>query len=76
MVRLDERTARAFAQLKNPALAPIVEFWKAQRQETLEQLAQATTDLQMYRLQGEAAALKQMLEFAEKAESLSAKLKQ
>jgi hypothetical protein len=76
MVRLDERTARAFAQLKNPALQPILQFWRAQRQDTLEQLTQATTDTQVYRLQGEAAALKQMIEFAEKAESLIAKLKQ
>jgi hypothetical protein len=76
MIRLDERTARAFAQLKNPALAPIVQYWQAQRQETLEQLTQATTDTQIYRLQGEAAVLKQLIEFTEKADSLIVKLKQ
>lgn len=76
MIRVDERTARSFSNLRAPGMAPLLEYWRAQRVEVLEQLTQATTEQQIYRLQGEASVLKQMLELTEKAESLVTKLRQ
>lgn len=76
MVRIDERVARVMAQLRSPAMAPFLDYLRAQRQETLEQLTQAGTDTQVYRLQGEAGLLKHLLESIEKAEALLQKLKQ
>lgn len=75
MIRIDERTARTLSQLKTPSMAPLLEYWKAQRADILEQLTQVATDVQIYRLQGEASALKQMLELTEKADSLIVKLR-
>lgn len=76
MVRIDERTARAAAQLRNPAMAPYLDYLRTRRQEALEQLTQVSTEQQVYRLQGEAGLLKHLLELVEGAEVLLQKLKQ
>lgn len=75
MVRVDERAARAFAHLRAPEFSPLVDYLKARRQDALEQLAQVNLDVQIYRLQGEAVVLKDILGYIEGAEALLAKLK-
>ena len=75
MVRIDVRAARAFAHLKAPEFIPLVEYLKAQRQDALEQLGTSNSEQQIYRLQGEAVILKELLGHIENAEALLAKLK-
>jgi hypothetical protein len=76
MIRVDARVARALAHLNNPEMKPLVDFLKAQRLDVLEQLTKAATDVQIYRLQGEAELLREFLELIEGAEALLSKLKQ
>ena len=73
--RIDERTAQAFSRLRAPEYAPLVAYLEAQRQRTLENLAVATTEVQIFRLQGESETLKRVLELIKGAEALIAKLK-
>lgn len=75
MIRVDARVARALAHLKSPELTPFVEFLAAQRQTVLESMAQSNAEQMIYRLQGEAALLKEVLELIETADTLVAKLK-
>jgi hypothetical protein len=56
-------------------MKPLVDFLKAQRLDVLEQLTKAATDVQIYRLQGEAELLREFLELVEGAEALLLKLK-
>lgn len=74
MVRIDVRVARALSSLKEPAFAPLLEYWRAKRQDALEQLAVCQNELQMYRLQGEAETYKTLVENVESAQALIAKL--
>jgi hypothetical protein len=74
-VRVNEQIARCFSHLRAPEFTHLVEFFRAERQETLEKLAQVTDEKLVYRLQGEAAKLKEILEYIESAEALIAKMK-
>jgi hypothetical protein len=53
-----------------------VDYLKAQRLDVLEQLTKASTEQQIYRLQGEAGTIGELLGLVEGAEALLLKLKQ
>lgn len=74
-MRIDERAARCFAHLRAPEFISLVEYFRAVRQERLERLAMVMDQDQIYRLQGEAGMLKEILDNIEGAEVLIAKLK-
>jgi len=74
-VRITEQVARSFAYLRGPEFIHLVEFFRAERQEILEKLTQVTDEKLIYRLQGEAGKLKEILEYIEGAEALIAKMK-
>jgi hypothetical protein len=56
-------------------MAPFTEYLKNQRLEKLEQLTTATSEQQIYRLQGEAGLIKELLALITGAEALLLKLK-
>lgn len=74
MLRLDERTARCFQRLQAEEFAPLVEFLKESRQGTLEQLVGAVQQEQIYRLQGEAGILGNLLSHIKNSNELVTKL--
>jgi len=74
-MRVSERVARCFAHLRAEEFSPLVEFFRAERQEILERMAQVPDEKIIYRLQGEAAKLKDFLDYVEGAEALIAKMK-
>lgn len=74
-MRIDERIARCFSQLRAPEFQPLVDFLRAERHETLERLAQVQDRDTIYRLQGEVVKLRDLLGYIEGAEALIAKLK-
>lgn len=74
-MRIDERIARCFSQLRVQEFQPLVEYLRAERHETLEQLTQVQEQNMLYRLQGKAGMLKDLLGHIEEAEALIARLK-
>lgn len=74
MQRLDERVARCFQRLQAEEFAPLVEFLKESRQGTLEQLVGAVQQEQIYRLQGEAGVLGNLLSHIKNSNELVTKL--
>ena len=74
-MRVNERVARCFAHLRAEEFSPLVEFFRAERQEILERMAQVLDEKVIYRLQGEAAKLKDFLDYVEGAEALIARMK-
>ena len=74
MIRIDERTARCFSQLRAPELAPLVTYLNALRADKLETLVDVPESMQVYRLQGAAALLRELLENIEQGEALVKKL--
>jgi hypothetical protein len=74
-MRIDERIARCFSQLRSSEFQPLVEYLRAERHEILEQLVQVQDQNTIYRLQGKAGLLGDLLGYVEGAETLIAKLK-
>lgn len=74
-MRIDERIARCFALLRGPEFIPLLEYLRAERHESLEMMAQVADPEKIYRLQGEAGKLKELLGYIESSETLIAKLK-
>lgn len=72
-MRLDDRTIRAFALMKNPELAPVVDWLKAQRAEALERLATPDVSTDFGVIQGEARTLKGILETIEQCSTANQK---
>jgi hypothetical protein len=73
LVRVDERIARCLLQLQSPEFKPLLEYFQARQQETLEILVEAQDKDQMVRLQGRAVELKEILELVNQGSSLVAK---
>ena len=73
MVRIDERVARCFSLLRSEEMKPLVEFIKARRIETLENLSFEQNEGMKSRLQGRSLELKELLDFIEDASNLLAK---
>ena len=74
MQRLDERVARCFQRLQAEEFAPLVEFLKESRSGTLEQLVSVVQIEQIYRLQGEAGILGDLLSHIKNSNELVTKL--
>lgn len=74
-VKLDERIARSFNQLRGEQFSPLMDYLKAVRTETLETLSVATDEKTLYRAQGKAIFLKDLIDNVDNAEILIGKLK-
>lgn len=75
MIKLEPQVVRCLGLLRSPELAPLMEYLKATRQHTLEQMAQAQTQDQILRMQGEARFLKEFIELVAKSPELMAKMR-
>jgi len=75
MLRVDERVARSLTLLRAEEFAPLLEYLRNCRAESLEKLAMAQEEQQFYRLQGEAGVLKEVLELVSKSGELAEKLR-
>jgi len=74
VVRLDERVARCFQRLQAEEFAPLVEYLKESRNGTLEQLVDAVQQDRIYRLQGEAGVIGDLLTYIKNSNELVTKL--
>lgn len=61
--------------LRAEEFAPLLEYLRNCRAESLEKLAMAQEEQQFYRLQGEAGVLKEVLELVSKSGELAEKLR-
>jgi len=75
MLRVDEKVARSLTLLRAEEFAPLLEYLRNCRAESLEKLAMAQEEQQFYRLQGEAGVLKEVLELVSKSGELAEKLR-
>lgn len=75
-MRIDERVARCLTLLRASEFDNLREYLKAKRQESLERMAVAQDEKMIFKLQGEASMLAELLDNIEGAEALLAKLKQ
>ena len=73
-MKLDEKVVRCFSHLRAPEFAPLVEYLKAYRLETLERMAQVGEPDKVYRLQGQVGAIREILDLVEGAESIMARM--
>ena len=74
MLRLDERVARCLQRLQAEEFAPLVTWLRESRQGTLEQLVGTVQTEHIYRLQGEAAILEDLLSNIKNSNELVTKL--
>lgn len=74
-MRIDERVARCLTMLRGPEFEPLLVYLKAKRLESLEDMAHTLDDKLIYKFQGEAKMLLELIENIEKSETLVAKLK-
>ena len=74
MIRLDERVARCFQRLQAEEFAPLVEYLRESRKGTLEQLVGTVQSEHIYRLQGEAGVLGDLLSHIKNSNELVTKL--
>jgi len=74
VLRLDEQVARCFQRLQAKEFEPLVQFLKESREGTLEQLVGVLQTEQIYRLQGEAAVLADLLGHIKNSNELVTKL--
>lgn len=74
MVRLDEPVVRCLQRLQANEFAPLVAYLEESRKGTLEQLVVVAQKEQIYRLQGEAAMLGDLLSHIKNSNELITKL--
>lgn len=74
MLRLDEHVVRCLQRLQAKEFAPLVEYLEESRKGTLEQLVQVAQKEQIYRLQGEAGVLGELLSHIKNSNELIVKL--
>ena len=74
-MRIDERIARCFSLLRGPEFEPLLAYLKSKRLETLEDMAHTSDEKLVFKFQGEAKVLKELLDNIEKSETLIAKFK-
>ncbi len=75
-MRIDERVARCLTLLRASEFDNLRGYLQAKRQEALERMAVAQDEKMIFKLQGEASMLAELLDNIEGAEALLAKLKQ
>lgn len=74
MQRLDEKVVRCLQRLQSEEFKPLLEHLKNSRSDILETLAEVKQIEQIYRLQGEAGVLGELLSHIENSNELVAKL--
>ena len=74
MPRLDEQVVRCLQHLRAPEFAPLIAYLEESRKGTLEQLVQVVQIEQIYRLQGEAGILGDLLSHIKNSSELITKL--
>ena len=74
MQRLDEHVVRCLQRLRAEEFAPLVEYLEESRKGTLEQLVQVAQKEQIYRLQGEAGVLGELISHIKNSNELIVKL--
>lgn len=74
-MRIDERVARCLTHLRAQEFEPLLAYFKSKRLETLENMAQTSDEKLIFKFQGEAKMLKELIDNIEGAENLIAKLK-
>jgi hypothetical protein len=74
MSKLNEDVARCFGRLRHSEFAPLLEFMKAQYQETVDSLIVADPEV-VKMLQGKARLLKDYISYIEENEKLVLKFK-
>lgn len=74
-MRIDERVARCLTLLRASEFDHFREYLRAKRQGSLEKMAVTTDEKMIFRLQGEAGMLDELLSHIEGAEALIAKLR-
>jgi hypothetical protein len=75
MLRVDERVARCLSLLRAEEFAPLLEYLRNCRAESLEKLAVTNNEQMLYQLQGEAGVLREILELVSKSGELAEKLR-
>ena len=74
-MRIDERVARCLTHLRASEFDHFREYLKAKRQEALERMAVAQDEKMIFKLQGEASMLAELMDNIEGADALLAKIK-
>ena len=74
MVRLDEHVVRCLQRLQANEFAPLIAYLEESRKGTLEQLVVVAQKEHIYRLQGEAAVLGDLLSHIKNSNELVTKL--
>jgi hypothetical protein len=74
VLRLDEQVARCFQRLQAKEFEPLVEYLRESRKGTLEQLVGSVQTEQIFRLQGEAGILADLLSHIKNSSELLTKL--
>lgn len=74
MLRVDERVARCLHMLRSQEFSPLVDWLRHCKDDSLDKLTQADGN-QIYRLQGEAGVLKEVIELIAQSDKLIEKLR-
>lgn len=74
MIKIDQKIALCFGRLRHSEFAPLMDYLKAQYEETLDRLVTANPEI-VRDLQGKAKILKELISYIEKNDELIAKLK-
>lgn len=70
MTPLTPQVVRAFALLRSPEFAPLMDYLKATRDDALENMALAQQQEVIFRYQGQTKLLKDLIELVDKAPAL------
>jgi hypothetical protein len=74
VLRVDERVARCLHMLRSQEFSPLVDWLRHCKDDSLDKLTQADGN-QIYRLQGEAGVLKEVIELIAQSDKLIEKLR-
>lgn len=74
-MRIDERVARCLTHLRASEFEHFRDYLRAKRQGALEKMSETTDEKLIFRLQGEAGMLLELINNIEKSEDLVAKIK-
>lgn len=74
MQRLDEQVVRCLQRLRAEEFAPLIAYFEESRKGTLEQLVAVVQKEQIYRLQGEAVVLGELISHIKNSNELIVKL--
>jgi len=75
VLRIDERVARSLTLLRSEEFAPLLEYLGNCKADSLEKMAVASEQPQIYRLQGEVGVIKEFLDLVGRSGELIEKLR-